>query len=111
MKALALYQQYFRSTFAVLACLCTVSVFLYGVFLLEAVGHTANRARAGRAGTEIKAQLSVLEGRYLTATQALTPARATALGFVAPKAVATVYATDASRMLTLTTGDISAAAR
>jgi len=103
MKALAFYNQYSRSAFALLAFVCAVSVFLYGVFLLEAVAHTASRARAGRAVTELKSKLSQVESQYLVATQAITPARAAALGFVTPKTVATVYATDASPVLTLQT--------
>jgi len=101
MKTLALYNQYSRSAFALLACVCAVSVFLYGVFLLEAVGHTAGRARAGHAVSQLKSKLSDVESQYLVATQAITPARAQALGFVAPKTVTTVYATDSSHVLTL----------
>ncbi len=101
MKALALYNLYARRTFALLATVCAVSVFLYGMFLLEAVGHTAARAHAGHTMTELKSKLSAVESEYLAATQALTPARAESLGFVAPKLVATVYAADASHVLTL----------
>ena len=101
MKAIALYNHYARRAFALLACVCAASVFLYGVFLLEAVGHTAARARAGYAITALKSKLSIVESRYLAETQALTPARAQSLGFVRPAMVTTVYTTDASRVLTL----------
>ena len=69
--------------------------------MLEAVAHTAGRARAGHAITEIKSKLSLVEREYLSATQTLTPARAQALGFVTPKTVATVYAAVSSHALTL----------
>ena len=101
MKALALYNQYARSAFALLACACAVSVFLYGFFLLEAVGHTASRARAGEAIKELKSNLSQVENKYLAATQSLTPTRAKELGFVAPSSVTAVYATDVVELLTL----------
>lgn len=103
MKALALYNQYSRSAFALLACVCAASAFLYGVFLLEAVGHTAARARAANDITVLKSKLSDLESQYLAATQSITPALAQSLGFVPPATVATVYATDASEVLTLQT--------
>jgi hypothetical protein len=103
MKALALYHHYSRSAFALLAFVCAASVFLYGVFLLEAVAHTAARARAAEAVTELKSKLSDVESQYLVATQAITPARAQALGFVPPKTVATVYAANPSQVLTLQT--------
>jgi len=108
MKALALYHAYSRSAFAVLAFICAASVFLYGVFLLEAVGHTAARARAGHAVSALKSKLSDVESRYLEATQAITPARAQALGFVPPSSVATVYAADTARVLTLQTAPLPA---
>lgn len=109
MKALAIYHAYSRSAFAVLAFICAASVFLYGVFLLEAVGHTAARARAGHAVAELKTQLSSVESRYLTETEAITPARAQALGFVPPASVATVYAAEAAQVLTLQTMPVPAA--
>jgi hypothetical protein len=104
MKTVALYDQYARRAFALLACVCALSAFLYGIFLLEAVGHTASRAHAAQDIRNLKTQLSALESRYLSATQELTPSYAAALGFVAPQSVSTVYATDESRVLTLRTG-------
>lgn len=105
-KSLAIYNTYSRSAFAVLAGACALSVFLYGVFLLEAVGHTASRARAAQEIKHIKSGLSDLESRYLAATQALTPQKAAALGFVSPKDIATVYAKGNSTVLTLQSGSI-----
>ena len=105
-----MYERWARSGFALLAAVCAVSAFLYGVFLLEAVGHTANRARASQDIRELKSKLSDLESRYFSATVALTPAYASALGFVSPSNVTTVYATDESRVLTVNTklGTLSA---
>lgn len=111
MKAVALYNQYARSAFAVLAGICAVSVFLYGVFLLEAVAHTASRARAANEIKSIKSHLSDLESQYLSATQSLTPERAQALGFVPPASVATVYAQGNTPVLTLQTLPVASGAR
>jgi len=91
-KTLALYNHYSRSAFALLACVCALSVFLYGFFLLEAVAHAASRARSGHEMAALKLELSDLESRYLAVTQALTPARAKELGLVTPQHVTTVYA-------------------
>lgn len=100
MNILAFYHRHIRRAFVLLAIVCAVSAFLYGFFLLEAVGNAASRAQATSAIKEIKSQLSGLESRYLAATQALTPERAAALGFVAPHSVSVVYATDGSQVLT-----------
>jgi hypothetical protein len=100
---LALYNRYARSAFALLACLCAVSVFLYGAFLLLAVAHTASRARAGAAIVELKGKLSSVENRYLAATQELTPTYAAQLGFVRPASVSVVYATEPGNPLTINT--------
>lgn len=103
MQALALYNRYSRSAFAVLAFVCAASVFLYGTFLLLAVGHTASRARAAQDVQDLKSKLSVLENQYLADTQALTPAYAASLGYVKPDEVATVYAAQPAEALTLNT--------
>lgn len=101
MPAIALYNAYARRAFALLAGVCAVSVFCYGLFLLEAVGHTAERAKAQSAIVSLKSKLSALESTYLAQTGSLNLALAQSLGFVAPKSVTTVYATDGSRTLTL----------
>ena len=102
-NVIALYNQYARSAFALLAFTCAASVFLYGTFLLLAVGHTANRAHAASSVQELKSKLSVLESRYLATTQELTPQYAASLGYVHPSEVATVYAAQATQALTINT--------
>jgi hypothetical protein len=84
-----------------LAGVCVFSVFLYGIFLLEAVIHTASRQTAERQTQELSGKLSVLETQYLEQTQALTPARAAALGYVKPSSVAVVSSGSPSRALSL----------
>lgn len=101
--ALALYDRHARTAFAALAFVCAASVFLYGTFLLLAVDHTANRAQAAAQVKELKGKLSALEGRYLAATQAITPASAAALGYVRVSEVATVYAQQPGHALTINT--------
>lgn len=105
-KALSFYTAYSKSAFALLAGVCALSVFLYGVFLLEAVGHTASRARAAQEIKHLKSELSGLENRYLSAAQDLTPERAAALGFVSPKEITTVYAKGNTAILTLKQGPL-----
>lgn len=93
------YQPYLARTAAVLTVVCAVSAFLYGIFLLEAVAHAGSRTAAERSIRQISGELSVIEGQYLKATQALTPSRAKALGFVTPEKVSTVYAKGAEGSL------------
>jgi hypothetical protein len=100
-KALSFYDQYSRRAFAVLALVCAVSAFCYGAFLLEAVAHTAARARASHDLSTLRGKLGAVENHYLSAEHALTPELARSLGLAAPKTVSTVYATDAARTLTL----------
>jgi hypothetical protein len=95
------YQPLLARAAVVLACLCAISSFLYGVFLLEAVAHTAGRASAERQVRDLSAKLSDLETQYLASTQSLTPARAQSLGFVTPTVVTTVYTNAASHSLSL----------
>ena len=68
------------------------SIVLYGVFLLQAVAHTAERARLERDTKKLTSAVSVLEREYLLKTKELTAGRAHALGFVAPSQVSTVFA-------------------
>lgn len=86
---------------ALLACVCAVSVLLYGVLLLEAVAHTASQTSAERHIGQISVQLSDLEAQYLSYSQGLTKERAAELGFSAPKEVTTVFATAAASTLSL----------
>ncbi len=85
------YDVYVLRTTVALAAMCALSVFLYCSFLLLAVVHTAQRTDAGRQITAVTSRLSDLEAQYLADTKELTPDRATALGFVAPTAMATVF--------------------
>ena len=84
------YQPYVPRVAVLLVLICAVSAFLYGVFLLEAVGQTASRTSAERQIHDLSGQLGVLEGQYLAATKELTPERAEALGYVTPAQVSTV---------------------
>lgn len=76
-----------------------LSLFLYGIFLLEAVAHTAARAEAKHESKQVISRLSVLESEYLEKTRQVTLERALMLGFVEPKQVTTVYATAAALSL------------
>ena len=84
------YQQYLPRVAAFLVVLIAVSAFLYGIFLLEAVGQAASRTTAERKIQDLSSQLGVLEGQYLAATKELTPQRAATLGYIAPAQVSTV---------------------
>jgi hypothetical protein len=84
------YQPYLPRVAALLVVVCAVSAFLYGIFLLEAVGQAASRTSAERQIHDLSGQLGVLEGQYLAATKELTPQRAEALGLVVPAQVSTV---------------------
>lgn len=86
---------------ALLACVCAVSVLLYGILLLEAVAHTASQTTAERHIRQIDAHLSDLEAQYLSYSQGLTKERAMALGFSMPTEVTTVFATAAAEALSL----------
>jgi len=84
------YQPYLPRIAATLVVVCAIAAFLYGAFLLEAVGQAASRTNAERQIHSLSVELSVLEGQYLTATKELTPERAKALGYVQPSQVSTV---------------------
>jgi hypothetical protein len=90
-RVAVIYQPYLSRAAALMTVIIAVSAFMYGIFLLEAVAHAGSRTAAERAIRDISTKLSVLEGQYLEATQALTPTRAKALGFVTPEKVSTVY--------------------
>lgn len=92
MKALALTNLYISRTIALLAVVCSLSVFLYGFFLLEAVAHTASRSSAEHSIAQLQSKLGVLEGQYLSQSRTLTPELATSLGFVPPASVESIYA-------------------
>ncbi len=83
---------YISRAIALLTMVCTLSVFLYGFFLLEAVAHTASRSSAQHSVTVLQGKLGALESQYLAQSRALTPEIASTLGFVAPVRVDSVYA-------------------
>lgn len=93
MKSIAIaYNPFLARLSAILAGAIALSALLYGVFLLEAVAHTAARTAAERHVRDTVARISALEGEYLARTRTLTPAFAQELGFVAPVRVTTVFA-------------------
>lgn len=101
-KAVALDANlYLSRTAALLACMCAIAVLLYGIFLLEAVAHAASQTSAQRRIGQLSAQLGDLEAQYLSDSQALTPQKAAAMGFVPPSDVTTVFATAATQALSL----------
>jgi hypothetical protein len=101
-KALAInVDAYLRRVLAALAALCTVSAFLYGIFLLEAVAHAAHKTALERDIRTVSSQLSTLETEYLALSSTLTPERAGTLGLEAPKDTTTVFATVKTRSLSI----------
>lgn len=93
------YQPYMPRIAALLVVVCALSAFLYGIFLLEAVGQAAARTVAERQIHELSSQLSVLEGQYLAATKDLTPERARELGYVTPVQISTVVVNSSASSL------------
>jgi hypothetical protein len=75
-----------------LAIVTACALLLYGVFLLQAVGHTAKRAEAGREIKALTSELSGMQARYLAYTREVSLERAAELGFVKPTEVSTVFA-------------------
>jgi len=98
---LAQYHLFFTRAGAALAATTVLSIFLYGTFLLLAVEHAAARTNAQHQIDKLAAHVGDLETQYLTAARTLTPDTAAQLGFVPPTTVTTVYATAASRSLSL----------
>ncbi len=93
LNPIALYHLYVRRAVAALVAVIVVCAFAYGFFLLEAVSHAASQAEARREIVALSSKVGSLQSQYLSATKALTPERARALGFVSPTQVAVVYAT------------------
>lgn len=92
LNPITLYHLYVRRAVAALVAIIVVSAFAYGFFLLEAVSHAASQAQARREVAQLSSKVGKLQSQYLSATKALTPERARALGFVSPVHVAVVYA-------------------
>ena len=103
MNSIDTYNLYVSRVLALLAGICALAVFLYGTFLLIAVGHTAARTTAQEVINHTGVGVTELEVRYLAETKSLTPERAAELGFVTPlgASVSTVFATAATRSLSL----------
>lgn len=92
-RVATMYQPYVSRTIVVLSIVLAVSIFLYSAFLLEAVAHAASKTVAEAQVRSIGVHLSTLESQYLALTQAITPQKAAALGFVQPAVVLSTYAT------------------
>ena len=78
--------------------LCALAIFLYGVFLLLAVMHTAARTSLEKEITATVAMLGDLEAEYLAETKKLTPERAVELGMVVPQTVSVVFTAGAGAL-------------
>jgi hypothetical protein len=94
------YTPHLKRAMAFFAALTALSVFLYGIFLLEAVGNTAERTSAERQVHTLTTKVSTLEQAYLSATREMTLERAHAMGFITPVQVTTVFAVAGTRSLT-----------
>jgi hypothetical protein len=99
LKRIMLWQLYLTRTIAVLLGACALSVFLYLVFLMLAVTHTAQRTTAQRDADALTLELSGQETKYLEETRALTESRAQDLGYVQPTQVVAVFADSDARAL------------
>lgn len=100
MKKIAIkYNPYLTRVGALLAVVIAVSALLYGIFLLEAVAHTAKRTSFGRETRELTSKIGMMQAQSLALIKEITPAHATELGFTQPTQVSTVFATEASRTL------------
>ncbi|HYF12928.1 MAG TPA: hypothetical protein VD928_01355 [Candidatus Paceibacterota bacterium] len=105
MRTIAItYSTHLTRIMAVLAVITALSVFLYGIFLLEAVGNTASRARVQKDIRDVASRVSALEEVYLEKTRQITLKRAQDMGFVAPYEVTTVYGGEPIELLTSSGG-------
>ena len=86
---------------AVLGSAVALVALLYGALLLGAVAHTATQTKAERQIDTLAAHLGGLEAQYFATIRSITPERAKELGFTAPAHTTTIFATAASRTLTL----------
>ena len=98
-KIALIYTPHLTRAAAMLGGIIGLSLFLYSVFLLEAVAHTATRAQAQSEIHTTTSRLSTLEAQYLSLTGGMTEAKAEELGFVRPTEVSTVFATNAAHSL------------
>ena len=86
---------------AVLGSAVALTALLYGALLLGAVAHTATQTKAEREISTLMAQVGGLEAQYFATIRSITPERAKELGFTTPTHTTTIFATAASRALTL----------
>lgn len=100
-RRMDLFQLYLSRTMALLVGVCALSVFLYVVFLMLAVEHTASRSASREHMDALTVEVSALETSYLQDMEKITPSRATELGFVTATDVVPVYAGDARAPLSL----------
>jgi heme/copper-type cytochrome/quinol oxidase subunit 2 len=100
-KIAIIYTPHLRRIMAALAVVVALSIFVYGVFLLEAVGNTAERTALERQVRTLSSKVSGLEQAYLIKTREMTLERAQTLGFVVPSEVVTVFATKDVHSLSL----------
>ena len=84
-----------------LAGFVAFTALLYGALLLGAVAHTAEQTKAEREIGKFSAHMGGLEAEYFAIIRSITPERAQELGFTAPSQSTTVFATAASKALTL----------
>ena len=100
MRRIALkYNPYLTRLAVLLAATTVIAALLYGIFLLEAVAHTAKRTNIEREARALTSELGGLQAKSLALTKGLTPEHARELGFTEPIKVSTVFATEANRSL------------
>jgi glucose uptake protein GlcU len=97
------YTPYLTRAAAILGGIIALSLLLYGIFLLEAVAHTASRAQAESQIHKSTLALATLQQQYLVLTKEITENKAQELGFVVPKNVTTVFAMSDAHPLSLVT--------
>lgn len=100
MKRIAIkYNPYLTKLGALLAVIIALSALLYGIFLLEAVAHAAERTSYERELRALTSKIGSLQAESLALTKEITPEHARELGFTEPQEVSTVFATEATRSL------------
>ena len=76
------YQPVARQIITFASIVCFISVMLYGMFLLFAIGKAAAQQKYEGDARDIIASLATLETHYLAASNALTLQKAQELGLV-----------------------------
>jgi hypothetical protein len=101
MQQVTTLEIYLKPAVALLCSVVFASIVLYGALLLLAVSHTASRAQLEERMQEIGGRVGALEAEYFELMRTVTLERAQELGFVPPLSSDTVFATAASKALTL----------